>query len=89
MALAADVEHFLTYESVGRHLMERAIQDRADALEELAEVPAHETNEVIRLQWKAKMPQMFMTWLNEALAGGVAAEHMDAAENAAKLEGYR
>jgi hypothetical protein len=85
MALAADVEHFISHDSVGQYLMARAIQDRADALEGLAEVNAINAEAVIELQWKARVPQLFMAWLNEALANGVAAEQLDAAES----EGYR
>jgi hypothetical protein len=74
VALSIDVEHFLTHDKVGSYLMLRAIESRADALEELAQVSATDYERIRELQWQARIPDLFQAWLQEAKAAGMSAE---------------
>lgn len=89
MALASDAEHFINYNKLGRYLMSKAVEDRADALEALAEADPENKELIRKLQNDAKIPQLFMEWLDGALAAGFAAEQLDRAEEMANLENYR
>ena len=80
--LGVDVAHFIEHDRVGRYLIDRAHSDRVDALEDLVTVDPTNYNEIIRLQWKAKVPDMFLAWLQEAIAAGEAAEQTIALEEA-------
>lgn len=81
--LGLDVEHFITHNRVGQYLVERAHQDRIEALEALAKADPHNAPEIYALQIKARTPDLFLQWLNEAVAKGVAAEETILAEEAA------
>ena len=83
--LGIEAEHFMK-EPMGKHLYPRAVEMRADALEELATVPAHDNNAILDLQYKAKIPDLFMAWLNEAIAIGKEAE--EEAHFRDRQEGY-
>jgi len=72
--LGLDVMHFTTYDKVGIYLIERAHQDRVAALEDLVNVDPNDTAEVRRLQWQAKIPEMFLAWLEQAIDAAVNAE---------------
>ena len=74
VALSIDVEHFLTHDKVGVYLMNRALESRADALEELATTDPSKVEAIRELQWKARIPDLFQAWLQEAKAAGLSAE---------------
>jgi len=74
VALSIDVEHFLTHDKVGAYLMNRALESRADALEELATADPSNAEAIRELQWKARIPDLFQAWLQEAKAAGLSAE---------------
>jgi hypothetical protein len=74
VALSIDVEHFLTHDKVGAYLMHCAIESRADALEELAQADPTDHERIRQLQWKARVPDLFQAWLQEAKAAGLGAE---------------
>ena len=82
--LGLDVQHFITHNKVGMYLIERAHQDRAAALEALAEVDPLDSARVRELQWRARTPELFLGWLDEAIAGGEAAEETIVTEEAAE-----
>ena len=74
VVLSADVEHFLYHDKVGMYLMDRAVNTRAEALERFADVDPFKPDEILALQWKQKVPDLFIQWLEEALAAGKEAE---------------
>lgn len=74
VSLGLDVQHFITHDKVGRYLIERAHQCRIEALESLAEVDVYEPLAVQKLQNQAKIPELFLQWLDEAIANGTAEE---------------
>ncbi len=81
VSLGLDVQHFISQDKVGLYLLERAHQDRIDALEELVKVDPTDQTAITALQWKAKIPDMFVTWIAEAIALGEAAETTIAVED--------
>lgn len=82
--LGLDAEHFITHDRVGQHLVERAHKDRIDALEALALADPLKSDTIRDLQNKARIPDLFLQWLNDAIAAGVAAEETILAEEAAE-----
>ncbi len=72
--LSIDTEHFITHDKIGQYLVERAHECRIIALESLAEVDPEQTEAVRKLQNDAKIPALFLRWLDEAIANGEAAE---------------
>lgn len=68
------VEHWLAYDAVGKYLMGRAETDRVAALQALAEVDPNDAENIRKLQNQARIPALFMQWLDEAIAEGQAAE---------------
>jgi len=72
--LGVEVQHFITHDKVGKYLIERAHQCRIAALEELAEIDPNLVREIIKLQNNARIPALFLQWLDEALAQSEAAE---------------
>ena len=74
VAIGLDVEHFIAHDKVGIYLVERAHQCRIEALEALTQVDAHDTNEIIKLQYQAKIPELFLQWLEEAVSNGISEE---------------
>lgn len=82
--LGLDVEHFITHNRVGQYLVERAHQDRIEALEALATADPSDAKGIQALQIQAKIPDLFRQWLDEAIASGVAAEETILAEEAAE-----
>jgi len=84
VSLGLDAEHFVTYDKMGRYLIERAHRCRVAALEELATVNPTAHGAIAQLQWKARIPDMFLQWLEEAIAEGKAAEEIILQEEAAR-----
>lgn len=74
VALSVDVTHFITHDKVGQYLMSRALESRVQALEELANINPTDKEGIRELQWKARIPDMFQEWLQEAMAAGTSAE---------------
>lgn len=74
VALSVDVTHFINHDKVGQYLMSRALESRVQALEELSTVNAADVDLIRELQWKARIPDLFQEWLQEALAAGTSAE---------------
>jgi hypothetical protein len=74
VVLSTDVEHFINHNKVGMYLMARAVESRADALEKFAHVDPFQAKAVLALQWEQKIPDLFIQWLEEALAAGREAE---------------
>jgi hypothetical protein len=70
VALGIDTIYFIEQTKLGAYLVEQANNRRIVALEELAE--ADPTNqELIRtLQWQSRIPDLFLSWLDEAIANG-------------------
>jgi hypothetical protein len=81
--LGVNVEHFITQDPVGRYLVERAKQSREAALERLASVDPTNARSISALQYEAKIPELFLHWLDEALANAEAAEEQIRAEDLA------
>ena len=75
VSLGLDVEHFIsTHDRLGQYLVERAHQKRIDALEALVGICPTKTEEIRKLQWEARIPDMLLSWLDEAIAAGKMAE---------------
>lgn len=72
--LGIDTLYFIENDKVGQYLVERAHQCRINALEQLAVANPNDADTVRRLQWEAKIPDLFLTWLDEGIANGNAAE---------------
>jgi len=72
--LGIDTVHFIENDKVGQYLVERAHQCRVNALEQLAGANPEHTEVIRCLQWEAKIPDLFLTWLDEAIAMGKASE---------------
>lgn len=78
--LSVDTIHFINHDKLGKHLIERAHKDRIDALEALASTRYNDAEQILVLQWQAKIPDLFLRWLDEAIAAGIAAEETIAME---------
>lgn len=76
VSLSVEVTHFITQDKVGRYLMDRALECRVQALEELAMADPTNPDTIRELQWKARVPDLFQEWLQEAMAAGTSAEEM-------------
>ena len=74
VALSVDVNHFINQDKVGMYLMSRALESRVQALEALATADPTNTESIRELQWKARIPDLFQEWLQEAMAAGTSAE---------------
>ena len=72
-ALGIDVQSFLRT-PVGIYLERRAKEHRQNALEQLSSVHCGQSVEILRLQYEARIPELFMQWLSEAIASGFIAE---------------
>lgn len=80
VALGLEAAHFIEHTSLGKHLVDRAHQCRIQALEALAVINPYEISKVQDLQVQAKIPDLFLSWLDEAIANGAAAEENIALE---------
>lgn len=76
VALGLDAEHFIQNTDIGKYLVNRAHADRVSALEELASVNPTDMVSIIGLQMKARIPDLFLAWLDEAIANGIAEEEI-------------
>ena len=74
VSLGLDTQHFITHDKVGMYLVERAHSDRVSALEQLASANPTDMVGIIGLQMKARIPDLFLAWLDEAIANGIAEE---------------
>ncbi len=74
VSIGLATEHFVTRNEVGTYLVEKAHQDRAQALENLAVADPADVLGIRKLQNDAKIPELFLTWLDEAVANGLNAE---------------
>lgn len=83
VALGLDAAHFIEHAPLGKHLVERAHQHRIEALEQLANVDPADSRTIRELQYQAKIPDLFLQWLDQAIADGIAEE-----ENIALQEQY-
>lgn len=82
VAIGLEAEHFVTHTMLGRHLIDRAEQMRQQALEDLAVADPLDSQKIHDLQVKAKIPGLFIEWINEAVANGRAEEENIAIEEA-------
>jgi hypothetical protein len=82
VSLGLDAEHFVTHDKMGQYLIERAHECRVAALEELVTVNPTNHGAITQLQWKARIPDLFLQWLDEAIAEGKAAEEIILQEEA-------
>jgi hypothetical protein len=76
VSIGIDTEHFITHDKTGQYLVEKAHECRINALEELVNVDPTNATGVLELQWKARIPDLFMQWLDQAIAEGRAAEEI-------------
>lgn len=83
VSLGLDTQHFITQSKVGVYVVDRAHQCRVDALEQLAQVDVTDTLRIRTLQWEARIPDMVLQWLDEAIAMGTSAEEAIRAEEGA------
>lgn len=74
VALGLDAAHFIEHTSLGKHLVDMAHQHRVDALEALSTVDPTDSHKIRELQNDARIPDLFLKWLDEAIANGVAEE---------------
>ena len=81
--IGVHTEHFIMRDPVGKHLLEKAKQSREDTLERLAGVDPTDAKLVAALQYEARIPELFLHWLDEALANAEAAEEQIRAEDLA------
>jgi len=72
--LGVDTVHFISKDKVGKYLIERAHKDRIEALEALASIRHNDSEQILALQWQAKIPDLFLRWLDEAISASIAAE---------------
>lgn len=72
--LGIDVRYFCERDPIGRYLLRRAEADRQAALEALGEVDPINTLAIRALQDRARVPQLVVRWLEEAISAGEAAE---------------
>lgn len=72
--LRVDTEHFITHDKVGLYLVDRAHECRIAALEALADVEPTDVLKITKFQNDARIPLLFLQWLDEAIANGEAAE---------------
>jgi hypothetical protein len=85
VSLGIDAVYFLEHDKVGRYLYARALNDRAEALEALGEIPAHDQNKILELQWKARVPNLFLEWLSQAITEGRTQEELIAQQEGFSL----
>jgi len=76
VSLGLDVAHFVEHDKVGQYLVEKAHSCRIEALEGLATADPTDARTMIKLQWEARIPDMFLAWLDEAIANGRAQEEI-------------
>ena len=74
VALGLDAQHFIEHTSLGQHLVDRAHACRVEALEGLAVVSVTDMQAIRELQNRALIPDLFLRWLDEAIADGIATE---------------
>lgn len=74
VALGLDAANFIEHTSLGKHLVERAHECRIRALEALADVDPDDAKTIRKLQNDARIPDLFLQWLDEAIANGIAEE---------------
>lgn len=74
VALGLDAANFIEHTSLGKHLVDRAHQCRIQALEELANVDPNDSKTIRDLQNNARIPDLFLQWLDEAISNGIAEE---------------
>jgi len=84
VSLGLDAEHFVTHDRMGQYLIERAHECRVAALEELVSVNPTNHGQITQLQWKARIPDMLLQWLDDAIAEGKAAEEIILQEESAR-----
>lgn len=77
--LYAAVDHRLAVEAflkttVGQYIMRRADEERIDALADLVDVDAADTNKIRELQSTVKRADSIQSWLAEAIENGKNAE---------------
>ena len=70
-----DAEAFLSG-TLGEYSSERIIDDREAALAELEVVDAHNPTEIIRAQNNARVPVLFLQYLNDCIEEGKQAERL-------------
>ena len=81
--LGVNTEHFIEHDPIGRYLIERAKQSRVETLEKLAAVDPTDVKLITALQNDARIPDLLLSWLDEALANAEAAEEQIRAEDIA------
>jgi hypothetical protein len=74
VSLGVEVQNYVQHEKIGQYLVERAHESRAAALEALAVIDPMDFKAVAQLQWQARIPDLFVAWLDEAVVNGSAAE---------------
>ena len=74
VAIGLECQHFITHDRVGQHLIERANVMRINALEQLATADPTNPDRIRELQNQARIPDLFLQWLDEAIAEGENAE---------------
>jgi hypothetical protein len=79
--LGLRTENFVTEDPVGINLVERAHVLRIEALEGLAKADPTDTETIRRLQMSAMIPELLLSWLDEAISEGVNAEESIRAED--------
>lgn len=73
-ALGVDIEHFIHEDRIGIYLMRRAEEARAAATALWAKADPKDEAAIRELQWQYSIPDLFVTWLHEAIAEGQVAE---------------
>lgn len=73
-SLGIEVEHFIHNDKVGKYLMKRARAVRQETSAALAVVDPTDASTVRELQWQYRIPDLIVSWLEEAIANGRAAE---------------
>ena len=84
VAIGLEAQHFMDHTMLGRHLRDKAEEMRQQALEALSIADPTDEKLIRDLQMDAKIPGLFLAWINIAVANGIAEE-----ENIALEESYR
>jgi hypothetical protein len=85
--IGLEAKHFIEHDPLGKHLVQRAESSRQQALEALSICNPFNAQEVAELQWQSRIPELFLAWLDEAIARGQEAEQEAEALDAE--EGYK
>ena len=72
--IGADLKKFITEDTAGKYLMQRAREVYDEALTGISKADVTNQSEHIALQREIRAPEIVMTWVNEGIVDGQQAE---------------